>query len=216
MTISEAVVRELRFGPLTIRYDARVLAPRPWTVTQSSWAADLLPELPAGDVLELCCGAGQIGLLAASGAERDLLLVDADAHACMHAQGNAGRASAAGLGPRGRVEVRQGVLEEALRPDERFALVLADPPWVETGQVSEHPDDPVAAIDGGPNGMDVVRACLDVIDRHLLRAGAAIVQVGGQGQVDAMAAYLGQNGHDLVPTGSRLADDGALVLLRRR
>lgn len=216
MTVSGPPVREVQFGPLTIRYDARVLSPRPWTVQQSSWAAELLPDLPSGAVLELCCGAGQIGLLAASGAARDLVLVDADANACFHARHNAARAASDGKGPRGRVEVRQGVLEDALGPDERFALVLADPPWVPSERVADHPDDPAAAIDGGPDGLDVVRDCLDVIDRHLLPGGAAIVQVGDEDQVAAVSAYLAEAGRDLLVSGSRVADPGALVLLRRR
>jgi release factor glutamine methyltransferase len=166
-------------------------------------------------VLELCCGAGQIGLLATSGAERDVVLVDSDPHACAHARANAERAVADGLGPRGRVEVRQGALEEALDPEERFALIIADPPWVPTEQVSDHPGDPRAAIDGGADGMEVVRACLDVIDRHLLPAGAAVVQVGDEDEVAAGAAYLARAGLDLRLAESRLAESGALVLLRR-
>jgi methylase of polypeptide subunit release factors len=208
--------REVAFGPLTIRYDERVLSPRPWTVLQASWAADLLPGLPPGEVLELCCGAGQIGLLAASGADRDLVLVDADPQACAYARSNAEQARAQGLGPRGDVHVRHGRLEEALQADERFALVLADPPWVRTAQVSDHPGDPAAAIDGGADGLDVVRDCLAVIDRHLLPGGASIVQVADEEQVDAVAAYLSENDHDLRRADHRLAEPGALVLLRRR
>src|SRR6478609_465026 len=46
-----------------------------------------------------------------------------------------------------RVEVRVGRLETSLMPAERFALVLADPPWVPSDAVSRFPEDPVAAID---------------------------------------------------------------------
>ena len=54
----------VEFGGLQITFDSRLLSPRPWTQAQSRWAASLLPNLPPGDVLELCSGAGQIGLLA--------------------------------------------------------------------------------------------------------------------------------------------------------
>ena len=53
------------FGHLPIAFDERVLRPRPWTVAQSRWAAELLHDRPAPSaVLELCAGAGHIGLLA--------------------------------------------------------------------------------------------------------------------------------------------------------
>ena len=52
------------FGPITVEADASVLTPRPWTLVQSAWAAELSPGAPAGPILELCCGAGHIGLAA--------------------------------------------------------------------------------------------------------------------------------------------------------
>ena len=60
----------VQIGALTIAYDASVLEPRPWTARQSEWAADLLSVAPAGRMLELCAGAGQIGLLALLNAQQ--------------------------------------------------------------------------------------------------------------------------------------------------
>ncbi|MBI2244007.1 MAG: methyltransferase, partial [Nocardioides sp.] len=65
-TISHAP-ETMGFGPLRITFDGRVLRPRPWTAAQSEWAAEILADAPAGPVLELCAGAGQIGLLAVAG-----------------------------------------------------------------------------------------------------------------------------------------------------
>ena len=56
--------RTATFGTLSIDFDDRVLEPRPWTAAQSTWAADLMRGAPAGPVLEVCAGAGHIGLLA--------------------------------------------------------------------------------------------------------------------------------------------------------
>lgn len=200
----------MRFGPLTIEYDDRVIEPRPWTVCQSQWAAELLTGAPPGPVLELCAGVGHIGLLAVDGTDRTLVLVDLNEAACALAGRNAARAGAT-------VEVRHGELEEALRPDERFALVIADPPWVPSDDVHQHPDDPLLAIDGGSDGLDVARSCVDVISRHLLAGGAAVVQVGDEDQVRALAAYVEERpalGLRLVD--SRVLDNGALAHLERR
>jgi len=212
------------FGALVIRYDAEGLRPRPWTQLQSAWAAELLPGLPAGDVLELCAGAGQIGLLAMVTAEqagdagghrdRHLVQVDADEDVCDLAERNA---ESAGQGE--RVTVRRGMPEDCLGDDERFALVIADPPWVPRDRVGDYPDDPPSAIDGGPDGLEVVRALLPVIERHLHGSGAALVQVGGPDQVDALRALLTSDGSALRLVDSRSApdgEDGAVALLTRR
>lgn len=105
----------IRFGHLDIDFDDRVLTPRTWTVRQSEWAAKLAAELPDGPILELCSGAGQIGLLAAALTGRGLVCVDADPVACAFARANAERAGLADV-----VEVREGSMEETQDPDERY------------------------------------------------------------------------------------------------
>jgi release factor glutamine methyltransferase len=126
-------------------------------------------------VLELCSGVGHIGLLAATLSARPLVCVDASPVACSYLRRNAARALL-------RVEVREGRMEEVLEPDEEFAVIIADPPWVRTDLVGRFPVDPVTAIDGGADGLDLARTCLQVVARHLVVAGSALLQVGpGQG-----------------------------------
>ena len=182
------MAEQMTFGTLDIAFDDRVLRPRTWTTTQSRWAAELLAEVPEGPVLELCSGAGQIGLLAVAGSDRRLLCVDASEVACDFARANA---RAAGMAD--RVEVRLGPLDAALAPDELFPLVIADPPWVPGAETGRFPEDPLTAIDGGPDGLDVARACLRVVAGHLLPGGAAVLQLGTREQADR----LGREARDL-------------------
>jgi release factor glutamine methyltransferase len=170
-TLQARTPQTVDFGGLRIEYDERVLAPRPWTAAQSEWAARLIRTAPPGPVLELCSGAGHIGLLAATLAPRTLVCVDACAVACSYLRRNAARA---GL----RVDVREGRMEEVLEPDEQFAVVIADPPWVRTDEVGSFPEDPVTAIDGGADGLGLARSCVEVFARHLVLAGSGLLQVG--------------------------------------
>ena len=190
-----------------IEYDERVLVPRPWTELQSRWAAALLSGLPAGPVLELCAGPGHIGLLAIEHSDRRLVQVDAASVACAFARRNADRA---GLGD--RVEVRHGVMEDALDPDERFALVIADPPWVPSLDVAQHPDDPPRAIDGGTDGLELARTSLHVIERHLLPGGAAVLQVGDLDQANAVQAYVEAHLPGLRTDERRIVDGGGALV----
>ncbi|MCW2834659.1 MAG: methyltransferase small [Nocardioides sp.] len=169
------------FGSLTIEFDAHVLEPRPWVLLQSEWAAELLEAAPPGRVLELCTGAGHIGLAAVVDNERELVAVDADPDACEWARRNA---EANGLGA--RVEVRHVRLEDAVGPDESFVLVIADPPWVPRADVGRFPEDPVLAIDGGTDGLDVARACLDTAARALVHGGSLLLQLGNDDQARAL------------------------------
>ncbi len=177
--------QQIQFGDLTVDFDDRVLRPRTWTTAQSYWAADLLRDAPQGPVLELCAGVGHIGLLAAAGSSRPLVLVDLDETACDFARSNAGRARADGS-----VEIRRGRVDEVLRPDERFVGVIADPPWVPSDSTGRFPEDPLTAIDGGPDGMDIAWACVDVAGHHLLDQGWLLIQLGTTAQADAVHERL--------------------------
>lgn len=198
--------RSAVFGGLRIDYDETMLAPREWTLAQSAWAAELLAAVPDGPVLELCAGAGHLGLAAIHQLRRPLVAVEVNPRACAHLRTNAERAGLAGL-----VDVREGSVEEMVGADERFALVIADPPWVPSAHVRLFPEDPVGTIDGGHDGLDVARHCMSVVAGHLLPGGAAILQLGGAPQVDALRAELPDR---LAVVEIRWFDRGVLVMVR--
>lgn len=210
MTHTTAPTEEtMAFGELEIAFDSRVLRPRPWTADQSAWAVELLRTAPAGPLLELCAGAGQIGLLAAARSGRRLVCVDLNPVACAFTRRNAQSAGLFDL-----VEVRAGLLEESVRPDEQFAVVIADPPWVRRSETDRYPEDPLVAIDGGDDGLDVAWACLRVAARHLVPGGSAVVQLGSVEQAaqvrDRLAALPG-----LTPVEVRQGERGVLLRVDR-
>lgn len=172
---------DFAFAGLLLTTDERLLSPREWTAAQSTWAADLLPALPPGPVLELCAGAGHIGLAAVHGSDRHLVAVDREPVAQTHMLLNADR-----LAIGDRVEARCASVDTALSPHERFALVIADPPWVPRSDIGRYPQDPVGAIDGGADGLAIARECVQVIDRHLAPGGVALLQLGTAQQVSEL------------------------------
>lgn len=208
--MNDATITTIDFGPLRISYDDRVLTPRPWTIEQSRWAAELAATAPEGPLLELCCGAGQIGLATITAVRRRLVCVDIDPVACEYTRLNADLAGVAGL-----VEVRTGRLEDRLLPDERFAGVIADPPWVPHDEVGRFPEDPVTAIDGGRDGLDLARACVRTAADHLLPGGFAVLQVGTREQVERLASEMTEQGLPLDVREVREFDRGVLVRLDR-
>ena len=163
---------------MEIGFDDSVLRPRPWTLAQSEWAAELAGE---GHLLELGCGAGHIGLAAAALSGSRLVQVDRDPSACRWAACNA---EANGLAE--RVEQRCGLTTDVLAPGERFRVVIADPPYVPSADVALYPEDPIRAIDGGPDGLDGVRAFLSGLDAHLAPGACVVLQVRGGAQAEQL------------------------------
>jgi release factor glutamine methyltransferase len=171
------------FGPLTIAYDERVLAPRRWTLLQSEWAAELSPTLPDGPILELCAGAGHIGLVAACATGRSLIQVECDPVAAAFAARNA---CAAGVTD---YELRVAPIECAVFAGETFPLVIADPPYLPSDEVTRFPEDPPRAIDGGCDGMTFIRQCIGIAGRHLGSSGVMLLQLRGRAQAERLGVF---------------------------
>jgi len=172
----------IRFGPIDVAYDATVLRPRPWTLAHSEWAAELSAGAP---ILELGCGAGHIGLAAAALSGAPVVQVDRDPAACRWARVNAAANGCAHL-----AEQRCGTAENVLGVGEQFRVVIADPPYVPSAEVSLYPEDPVGAIDGGPDGLGAIRGFLTAVAPHVEPDGSVVIQVRGLHQVTEVEGWL--------------------------
>jgi len=115
---------------------------------ESLWLTRALPPRVTGSVLDICAGSGIQGLLCAQrGADR-VVALELDPFAATCARLNA---ALNGLGE--RFEVRTSNLFSALTPDERFDLLVSNPPFM---PVMEGVDYPICGT-GGPDGMTILR-----------------------------------------------------------
>lgn len=172
----------IRFGPIDVAFDEGVLRPRPWTLAQAEWAAELAGDSP---ILELGCGAGHIGLAAAVLSGAGVVQVDREPAACRWARINASMNHCDEL-----AEQRCGTAENVLAVGERFRVVIADPPYVPSDEVALYPEDPLEAIDGGPDGLAAIRSFLYGIVGHLSPGGSVILQARGMRQVAQLESWL--------------------------
>lgn len=186
----EHVVGWAAFGGLRVTVTAGVFVPRRRTEFLAREAAKLLR--PGAIVVDLCCGAGAIGLalLAAplEGPPIELHSVDIDPVAVECASRNLGA----------RAHVHEGDLDAPLPPSlrGRVDLVVANVPYVPTGEIALLPaeardHEPRAALDGGLDGLDVAR-----------RAASSVAEI------------LAPGGHFLVETSDRQAAAATLALAR--
>ena len=80
--------------------------------------------------------------------------------------------------------------------DERFDLILCNPPYIEAG--AELPADvaryePAAALYAGPDGLDAWRTIAPQLPRLLAPGGVACVEIGA-GQEKAVSALFAAQG----------------------
>ena len=96
-------------------------------------------------------------------------------------------------------------------------LVMADPPYLRTSDLDQHRTDPSSAVDGGDDGLELVRTVLRTASFHLSPDGVCLLQVRGRRQADLVARRLREDWQDISLVASevrQLDDDRAIQLLR--
>jgi release factor glutamine methyltransferase len=142
---------------------------------------------PGDVVLDLCCGVGAIGVSLADAVPGIVLhAVDLDPVAV--------RCAAANLGPAGTAYVGDldAPLPAALAGT--VALVVANAPYVPTAAIALMPPEARdhearAALDGGPDGLDVQRRVVQAAVRWLRPGGALVVETS-RPQADRSCAIV--------------------------
>lgn len=182
------------FRGLRIRVMPDVLVPRPETETLVEWALQLLPP-PGGRRLRIAdigTGSGCIACaLAAARRDVDVVALDISAAAAHMARDNAREL-------RQPLRVIVGDLAGPMRTAS-FDAIVANPPYVADAQVpSLAPEvalhEPRLALAGGPDGLGVLTRLVDEAPRVLRSGGVMVLETGGAGHVDAVAARLTARG----------------------
>ncbi|HET7531058.1 MAG TPA: putative protein N(5)-glutamine methyltransferase [Mycobacteriales bacterium] len=182
----EHVVGWAEFCGLRIAVDPGVFVPRRRT---EALARSAVARARPGDVVvDLCCGSGAIGAVVAS-AVRGVALhaVDVDPVAVRCARRN--------LAPSGG-QVHAGDLFDPLPSELRAQVdvVVVNAPYVPTGEVPLMPaearlHEPLAALDGGADGLDVHRRVAAAAGSWLADAGVLLTECSRRQQADLTEVY---------------------------
>ena len=124
------------------------------------------PELPGGEVLDVCTGSGALAIAAALGGARSVTAVDVSRRAVLSVRLNA-RLNGV------RVEARRGSLLAAV-PGRRFDVIVSNPPYLPGGA-------PPASRRGPPHGgrratgASLLDRLIDAAPGHLRPGGVLLV-----------------------------------------
>jgi release factor glutamine methyltransferase len=206
----EQIVGWAEFRGLRIAVEPTVFVPRRRTEFMVERASALLPS--GGVVVDLCCGTGAIGVATvATMSDFSLYAADIDPAAVKCARRN--------VEPVGG-QVFQGDLYDALPPGIRgqVDLLVVNAPYVPTDDIALMPPEardhePRRALDGGADGLDVLRRVAAEAPAWLASGGWLLSEVSAR-QGPAAVAVLAAAG---LPGHSVDDDDlGATVVLGAR
>ena len=183
------LVNKIYMRGLPFYVDERVVVPR-------SFIGELLDShFDGGDadpaeiesVLDLCTGSGCLAVLASRhfpNAQIDAVDISKDAI-------EVATRNIAEHGLEDRVALYRGDLFGPLGA-KRYDLIISNPPYVDAAGMAALPREcraePRLALDGGPDGLDIVRRILDDARPHLTPRGGLLCEIG-RGRDNLEAAY---------------------------
>ena len=204
------------FRHVTVRVNGDAMVPRPETEILAGWALELLPPPPRRPlVIDAGTGGGCIACaLAFERPDAEVIALDVSPRAAALARDNV---VALGLATRVTVDVSDlfatlGVMQAD--------VIVSNPPYLATGlidalapEVSRY--DPRLALDGGPDGLAVIRRLVREAPERLISGGALVLETAGGGQLPPVVALLEAQGFVRVETRPDLAGVERFVAGRR-
>ncbi len=167
------LVGKREFYGRPFRVTPAVLVPRPETELVVEAALAALPE--GGSALDLCTGSGAIGVsLALEKKGARVVATDLSAGALAVAGENAAALGAS-------VDFVEGDLFAPLGAGQRFDVIVSNPPYVPSGELAglsrEVRREPTMALDGGPDGLALLRRIAAEAPRWLAPGGTLVLEM---------------------------------------
>ena len=170
------------FRGLDLAVGPQVLIPRPETEglveAVLTVLRDELSRWRAPRVLDLGTGSGAIALaIAAEWPAAHVTATDASETAL-----DVARANAEACGLAGRVRLLSGDWFDAVGADERFEVVVSNPPYIaererDTIEAQVREFEPAQALFSGSSGLDALRVIVDEAPRHLVAGGLLALEL---------------------------------------
>ena len=181
------ILGTVEFHGHTFTCDKRALVPRPETEQLVEIALEIAKGKTSLAILDIGTGSGVIALtLALQLPDVSVHATDVSADALALAADNAARHAL--------TERITFVASDLLPPEEtQFDLIIANLPYIPAGEIAalspEVRHDPLTALDGGPDGLDLIRRLVDAAPGRLTPGGALLLEIG-IGQADAVNTHL--------------------------
>ncbi len=173
------LVGRKEFYSLALKVTPAVLIPRPDTETLVAEFLTRFQNQEAPRVLEIGTGSGAIALACASQhPTARIIATDLSAHALEIARENAQQHALAD-----RVEFRKGDLFAPVANEAPFDAILSNPPYIPSGDIASlepgvRDHEPHLALDGGSDGLEIVRRLTAGATDHLRPDGTLMLEIG--------------------------------------
>ena len=199
------------FWSIPLRVESGILIPRPDTETLVETILYEARQFSPPTILEIGTGSGAISIAIAQEKEDAYIVAtDIDPHAARLASLNIHE-----LKLSNRVWLVTADLFSAIRPKRQFDIICSNPPYIPKDKINDlEPEivrfEPHKALNGGPDGLDVIRDISVQTKQYLADKGSLILEIG-HNQEDSVRDILTQAGFANISTHPDLAGVARVV-----
>lgn len=172
------ITRKQEFMGLEFYVNENVLIPQPDTEILVEEVINIAKKENKKKMLDLCTGSGAIGIsIAKSINESDITLSDISKDALEVAKENCINHKV-----EDRVNIVQSDLFESIDVNSKFDIIVSNPPYIKTDVIKtldkEVQNEPMLALDGGVDGLDVYKRIINEAYNFLNDDGYLCLEIG--------------------------------------
>jgi len=189
------------FYGMDFQVNPAVLVPRPDTETLVEAALEQLASKSPLRILDLCTGCGVVAIaLKHAMPELEIWATDISVEALEIAQANASRLLSSET-----IHFCRGDLFDAFSNEQRslFSLIISNPPYIPTAEIAglspEVRGEPMLALDGGGDGLDIIRSIISRAPEFLCSGGGLLLEADPR-QMERIKSLLLQAGFTTIQT----------------
>lgn len=184
------ITNKQEFMGLEFYVDKNVLIPQPDTEILVEEVIDIAKREERTKILDLCTGSGAIGISIAKNIEScEVTLLDIDKYALEVAEKNSKYIVGTSIArPKNnekrhndyKIKIIQSDLFENIKS--KFDIIVSNPPYIKTDIIKtldkEVQNEPILALDGGKDGLNVYRKIINQAHKYLKNNGYLCLEIG--------------------------------------
>ncbi len=217
------ITNKQEFMGLEFYVDENVLIPQPDTEILVEEVIEILnKEVEKKNVLDLCTGSGAIGISIKKNVQNcNMTLSDISTEALKVAQKNCRNivGVAAHSDPH-KIKIIQSDLFNNLDKNNKFDIIVSNPPYIRTDVIKtldkEVQNEPILALDGGKDGLDIYRKIIKEAFEFLNEDGYLCLEIGYDQKDDVIDLISNTNKYYEIYSKKDLSGNDRIAICKKK
>lgn len=211
------ITNKQEFMGLEFYVDERVLIPQPDTEILVEEVTDIAKKYGKIKILDLCTGSGAIGISTVKNIENcEMTLSDISADALRVAEQNCVWVLLTS-DPNIQIKIIQSDLFENIQ--DKFDIIVSNPPYIKSDIIKtldkEVQNEPMLALDGGKDGLDIYRKIIEQAYEYLNKDGYLCLEIGYDQKDEVIKLIEQTNNYTNIYSKKDLAGNDRTVICKK-